>query len=150
MRYLREIPLRYTDTTSAPADLARTAAGFGGAALTCIEHVLLEPADASPVAEAHALECIAAEARAAGHFGLLALERTPSTDDPDPSTVDVLIENHGSVFLFRGRTDAGLTWLKENVESESWQWFGYNALAVEPRYAGALVCTIEHAGLAVR
>jgi len=61
----------------------------------------------------------------------------------------VIIENHGSIFLFRPRTGYAADWLRENVASEGWQWFG-GALAVEPRYAGQLVCGIEDAGFSVR
>lgn len=149
MRPIKDIRLRYGHedlSGKSVEDLAAIAAGFGLTALTCLRHAEAEPPDAACIE--HTLEAVAAEARAAGHFGLLALERTP-TSDPDPKTCDVIIENHGSVFLFRPRTDTGRTWLKEHVASEDWQWFG-GALAVEPRYAGELVCGIEDAGLAVR
>ena len=151
MRPIKDIPLRYSvkDLSTATAEsLGRTAAGFGETAITSLLHVLAEPLDNSPFSEEHGLEAIAAEARAAGHFGLLALERTPASD-VDPKTCDVIIENHGSIFLFRPRTGYAADWLRENVASEGWQWFG-GALAVEPRYAGQLVCGIEDAGFSVR
>lgn len=54
-----------------------------------------------------------------------------------------------SVLQFEGLTDAGRDWLRDNCDSEPWQWLG-NRLGVDHRYAGNL---IEHAaedGLRVR
>jgi hypothetical protein len=48
--------------------------------------------------------------------------------------MDIQIEDHGSIILFRPLTVEATTWLQENTDG---QWFG-GALAVEPRYAGAL------------
>ena len=61
---------------------------------------------------------------------------------------DIVIENHGSVVLFRWHTDAGRDWLRDSVE-DSAQYFG-PALAVEPRYADALAEGASAAGLIIR
>lgn len=50
------------------------------------------------------------------------------------SNLDVRIENHGSILLFRPLTRSASDWLRNNTDG---QWFG-NALVVEHRYAGDL------------
>jgi hypothetical protein len=45
--------------------------------------------------------------------------------------MDIHVENHGSIFLFRPETDTGREWLAEHTDG---QWWG-GALVVEPRYA---------------
>ena len=65
------------------------------------------------------------------------------------TTADILIEDHGSVVLARPLTEAGKSWLDENVESEGWQWLG-GALACEPRYVGVLVEGARGDGLGVQ
>jgi hypothetical protein len=47
--------------------------------------------------------------------------------------VDVTVENHGTIFLFRLHTDQARTWVEENVQDDA-QYFG-GALAVEGGYA---------------
>jgi hypothetical protein len=59
--------------------------------------------------------------------------------------VDVFIENHSSVFLFRPATLAGSEWLTENTDG---MWYG-DALAVEHRYAQDLAQGLLDAGLVV-
>ena len=56
-----------------------------------------------------------------------------NTDGPD-----IRVTDHGSVLLIEPLTPAAKAWIDENVSAEPWQWFG-PALAVEPRYAGALL-----------
>jgi hypothetical protein len=63
------------------------------------------------------------------------------------TTADVTVENHGSIFLFRPMNDAARQHLEENV-SDGAQWFG-GALAVEPRYAGALAQALIEDGMEV-
>ena len=63
--------------------------------------------------------------------------------------VDLQVENHGSIFLFRPLTDEGRVWLDENTETEGWQWLG-GALAVEHRYAADLAYGAQADGLEVR
>ena len=63
-------------------------------------------------------------------------------------SVDILIENHGSIILFRPLCRQAKRWLQDNAQAESWQWFG-GALAVEPRCAADLANGAEEAGLEV-
>ncbi len=63
--------------------------------------------------------------------------------------IDVEVENHGTVFLFRPLTPRGFEWIEDNVQAESWQWFG-NALTVDHRYAVDLATGMQSAGLEVR
>lgn len=59
---------------------------------------------------------------------------------------DVLVRNEGTVFMFCPVTPVAKQWIAENVESESWQWFG-NTLVVEHRYAWGLGQGMRDAGL---
>ena len=63
-------------------------------------------------------------------------------------SVDILIENHGSIILFRPLCRQAKQWLQDSTHAESWQWFG-GALVVEPRYAAELADGAEEAGLEV-
>lgn len=62
--------------------------------------------------------------------------------------VDVSIENHGSVFMFRIHTNGAQEWVDENVGIEGWQWLG-NGFAVDPHYVDELGCAMMDAGLYV-
>jgi hypothetical protein len=53
-------------------------------------------------------------------------------------TADIRVDRHGSITLLTPLTPNGRRWLSRNVEAEAWQWIG-GGLAVEPRYADALV-----------
>lgn len=64
----------------------------------------------------------------------------------DPK-VDLLVENHGSIFLLRAETPAGGDFLLE-ADSEA-QYFG-GALAVEHRYIRDVVDLAREKGLVVR
>jgi hypothetical protein len=59
--------------------------------------------------------------------------------------LDITVENHGSIFLFRPESDAGKSWLEDNTDG---QWFG-NALAVEHRFAYDLAQGALNDGLEV-
>lgn len=48
------------------------------------------------------------------------------------------VENHGSVVLLRTESPDERQWLEDNCQTEPWMWMG-NALAVEPRYVGAIL-----------
>jgi hypothetical protein len=48
--------------------------------------------------------------------------------------------------LFCPLTERAQTWIDENVETESWQWFG-NVLVVEHRYAWGLANGMKNSGL---
>jgi hypothetical protein len=69
-----------------------------------------------------------------------------STAAPLP---DVLVHDHGTIFLLDPQTDAGTAWMQENCQAESWQWQG-PCLAIEPRCAGAVVEGMLEAGLVVQ
>jgi hypothetical protein len=58
---------------------------------------------------------------------------------------DILIENTGSIVLFRAVKADAQAWLEEHTDG---QWFG-NALAVEPRYVSDLVYGLELYGYEV-
>jgi hypothetical protein len=61
---------------------------------------------------------------------------------------DVIVENHGSLFLFHLLTEAAESFL-DHVDSEA-QTFG-NALVVEPRYAADIAAVMrDDFGLVVR
>jgi hypothetical protein len=68
---------------------------------------------------------------------------------PEPPPVDIRFENHGSIFLIRGVSDAGQTWLDENVGDDETQHFG-DAIVAEPRYVADITCGAVEAGLVVR
>lgn len=63
-----------------------------------------------------------------------------------PPAPDIRCENHGSIFLLRGLTDAGRAWLDSNLEAGPM--LG-DAHAVEPRYVENIVDGICEAGLCV-
>lgn len=60
---------------------------------------------------------------------------------------DVLIENHGSIILFRPLTPDGDAWIENNIGSDA-QYFG-DALAVEHRYAEDIAEGMMSDGLTV-
>lgn len=59
---------------------------------------------------------------------------------------DIRLENHGSIWLMRGKSDAGQQWIDDNVNVL--QWFG-GAAVVEWRYAGDIARGASEAGLEV-
>lgn len=61
---------------------------------------------------------------------------------------DIRLENYGSVTMLRPLTEDGRDWMRENVQAESWQWFG-GALAAEPRMCVAVVDGAEADGLMI-
>jgi hypothetical protein len=62
--------------------------------------------------------------------------------------MDIAFENHGSIVLIRGLSDAGQAWLDENVGDDETQYFG-NAIAAEPRYVEAVMHGAQADGLVV-
>lgn len=66
---------------------------------------------------------------------------------PEQKTVDVRVDNHGSIFLFEPLTPAATNWISENVDEQA-QWFA-GALAVEHRYAQDLASGMMADGLVV-
>ena len=62
--------------------------------------------------------------------------------------VDILVENHFSLFLLRPVSDVGKDWLASHVAEDA-QWFG-NALVVEYRYVPDIVQGAIDDGLVLR
>ncbi len=75
---------------------------------------------------------------------------SPTNFEPNlqPSP-DILVENHGSVFLLRPASSVGQAWLQENVIGEETQLFG-NAVVCEPRYVADIVFGARGEGLVLR
>jgi hypothetical protein len=63
--------------------------------------------------------------------------------------VDLLIRDEGSVVGFEPQTEAGRTWVDENMAYDSWQVFG-GAIWVEHRLAPAIIQGARCDGLEVR
>jgi hypothetical protein len=68
----------------------------------------------------------------------------PKTTEP---AMDVQFENHGSIWLARPLTNAGLAWVEDNIPDDA-QWFA-RAIVVEPRYVGDIVEGMQADGLEV-
>jgi hypothetical protein len=64
------------------------------------------------------------------------------------SNVDVLVENQGSIFLFRLCSSAAKTWVEENVQDDP-QFLG-DGLAVEWRFARDLAAGMQADGLVLQ
>jgi hypothetical protein len=64
-------------------------------------------------------------------------------------SVDLLFENHFSLFLIRPVSPAGQTWLDENVGDENTLMFG-GAVVCEPRFVEAIFLGAQAAGLEVQ
>ena len=69
--------------------------------------------------------------------------KSPTKTSPVP---DVLVANAGTVFTFCPLTARAKTWVDENVQAESYRWFG-DALVIEHRYAWGLAEGMADAGL---
>lgn len=63
-------------------------------------------------------------------------------------TPDVIVHNGGTLFQFEPQTQAAKDWIEQNVQTESWQWFG-GSLVVEHRYAAQLAEGMIADGLVV-
>lgn len=70
-------------------------------------------------------------------------------------TADLLVENHGSIFLLFRTSDAGVEWVRENIgenlggPGSAVQTWG-SAVVVEPRYIEDIVRGAQADGLEVR
>ena len=60
---------------------------------------------------------------------------------------DVIVENHGSLFLFQLVTPPAKAWVAEHVEGEA-MWF-CGKLVVEPRYVETLADGMTEDGMVV-
>ena len=65
------------------------------------------------------------------------------------STVDLIFENHFSLFPIRPVSLTGQSWLHEHVSDENTQTFG-GAIVCEPRYVEAIYFGAQSDGLAVQ
>lgn len=68
------------------------------------------------------------------------------------NTVDVTVENHGSLFRFNLHTDAAREWVDENVQIPDYMRMGPGSGAsfhCEHRYAEAIAHGMRDAGLEV-
>jgi hypothetical protein len=63
---------------------------------------------------------------------------------------DLRVENHGSIVILRGMTDAGYAWIEEHCSDGGYQPFGLGARLCEPRYAFDIVRGAVDDGLLVR
>ena len=62
--------------------------------------------------------------------------------------VDVLVEDHGNVFMVTPMTPAARAWVKKNVQLEGWQWMGAS-FAADQHYIENLMFGMQEAGLNV-
>ena len=62
--------------------------------------------------------------------------------------LDLVFENHGSLFLIRPLSESGQQWLDENVGDENTLTFG-GAVVCEPRYVEPIYFGAKQEGLAV-
>lgn len=67
--------------------------------------------------------------------------------EPEPEA-DFLVQNEGTIYLFRPLTAAAAAHLEENVQEDA-QWIG-GALVVEHRYAPALAVALKEEGFTLR
>jgi hypothetical protein len=70
-----------------------------------------------------------------------------STSEPTKTPhADVVIENYGTIFLFRPLSDSAHTWIEENVSPEGFH-PDWPTLVVEHRHAGNLAAGMQADGL---
>jgi hypothetical protein len=72
-----------------------------------------------------------------------------SGSSPTGRKIDLLFENHFSVFLIRPVSPAGQSWLDENVGDSETMTFG-GAIVCEPRYVDAIYHGAVRTGLVCR
>jgi hypothetical protein len=63
-------------------------------------------------------------------------------------SIDILVENHGSIMLLHGLSDDGSSWLHDHIGPEAQSWG--DAVADEPRYVADIVRGAQADGLEVR
>jgi hypothetical protein len=63
---------------------------------------------------------------------------------------DITVQNEGSIFILRGRTNAGKDWIEERCDEGDYNPFGTGARLVEHRYIGDIVRGAIRDGLVVR
>ena len=65
------------------------------------------------------------------------------------SRIDISVEDHGSIFVLRGRTNVGRDWIEENCQQGDYNPFGSGARLVEHRFVDNILVGATGAGLAV-
>lgn len=63
---------------------------------------------------------------------------------------DVQINDQGSVVVFIFNSQSAKEWANENLQTEHWQWFGSNALAVDHRFADPIITFLQDDGFSVK
>ena len=66
------------------------------------------------------------------------------------SKIDFVLENFGSIFLLRHRTEAGLIWIYAHVSRAGFQPYYPDNIIIEPRYVPDIIAGIRADGLVVR
>jgi hypothetical protein len=74
--------------------------------------------------------------------------KDPNKQSGTSPTLDLIFENHFSLFLIRPVSPTGQTWLDENVGDENTLTFG-GAVVCEPRYIEQIYVGAQSDGLAV-
>lgn len=60
---------------------------------------------------------------------------------------DIIVNNHGSIIILIGLSDAGTAWLEESLDPDAMRWGG--GYAVEPRHAQTIIDGATDDGLEV-
>lgn len=60
---------------------------------------------------------------------------------------DLSVQNHGSIFLLRGETEAGRDWIAEHIPDDAQTWNG--SIVVEHRYISDIVAGATNDGMEV-
>jgi len=64
--------------------------------------------------------------------------------------IDITVQNEGSIFILRGRTEIGKDWIEEHCQEGDFNPFGHGARLAEHRYIGDIVRGAIGDGLVVR
>jgi hypothetical protein len=62
------------------------------------------------------------------------------------SEADILVDDQGSIVRIKAQTNAGRTWIDENVDTVEWTWLG-PWLCIDHRMAGDILSGMENDGL---
>ncbi len=65
-------------------------------------------------------------------------------------SADVMVQNHGTIFLFHLLTEKARQWVESNVNVEPYMWFGDCSMACEHRLAADLAVGMMDGGLEVK
>lgn len=61
---------------------------------------------------------------------------------------DITVYVDGNFAMLKALTEQGVSWIDDNLESESWQWLG-NRLCVDHRYINAIIEGVINDGLSI-